>query len=63
MKRNVAIDIVKGFCLLLVYIGHSGINCGIIAKFWGTFFMSAFFCFLAFYSNIKMALRKLLFIK
>lgn len=48
-KRNTYIDFVKGLSLICVFLGHSGVNLGIVTNLWQTFFMSAFFFFSGYY--------------
>ena len=57
VKRDSTIDFVKGLCVLLVIVGHSGVEAGIISKFWYTFYMPAFFIFSGYLFRYKESIK------
>ena len=56
--RIASMDIVKGLCIILVIIGHSGIKVPFVPIFWYSFYMSAFFLFSGYLFNYKDTVRK-----
>lgn len=53
VKRNIGIDLVKGICILFVFVGHSGIQTNSFRVIWTSFFMSSFFIFSGFLFKYK----------
>ena len=52
-NRDPGIDLVKGLCILFVFIGHSGIRLGNYKILWTSFYISSFFILSGFLFKYK----------
>ena len=61
--RIVSMDIVKGLCIVLVILGHSGVKVPFVPIFWYSFYMSTFFLFSGYLFNYKENTKKTIIYK